>query len=109
VGGEGNFFSGRHCCWRGWGRDRRHCYRRLFRRWWRWRQDALAILQFFRRGADWQVATGHGISRGPVAGAPAQAEWVAGNDAARVLYVGAVWRAGLDVLGYWREWRSSRL
>src|SRR5262249_46466183 len=77
---------------------------------WRWwRSHALAVFQLFRWGADWQIAAWYGVSRGPVAGAPAQAERITGDNAARILHIGALRSRSLDVLGDRSEWRRGWL
>jgi len=87
---------GRHWYWfRCWCR---WYWCRCWSNWW-WRCYALAVFQFFWLNAQWQVATWHGIGRGPVAGAPAQAERITHDHTACILHVGAFRRCGLDVLG----------
>ncbi|MNT09521.1 hypothetical protein D3C72_1443080 [compost metagenome] len=100
ISSEADFFRGRSnydwhwhdWCW---------CWSRYD---WCWRSHAFAVLQGFWLYAQWYVATWHCVSRCPVAGTPAQAEWVTHDYAAGILHVSAFWAWCFDVSGNWREW-----
>ncbi len=100
ISSEADFFRGRSnydwhwhdWCW---------CWSRYD---WCWRSHAFAVLQGFWLYAQWYVATWHCVSRCPVAGTPAQAEWVTHDHAAGILHVSAFWAWCFDVSGNWREW-----
>ena len=73
--------------------------RNIYARRWRWWRDTLAVFKLFWLNAQWRVATWDRISRGPVAGTPAQTERIACDHAAAVLHISAVWGARLQVSG----------
>ncbi|MFM2085311.1 MAG: hypothetical protein RLZZ237_180, partial [Pseudomonadota bacterium] len=105
ISSEADFFRGRSNWY--WHNDWRWCWSRSWCCWRWWRSHALAVLQCFWFYAQWNVAAWHRISWCPVAGTPAQTEWITHDYAASILHIGAFWARCFQIGGHWRErWRG---